>query len=196
MYINFTHRFPFRKKLEEEMKRLKNIDIIERQLPSPSEVMEASYNRVLRLCEGTEDAGSDTLVQYFADKLSKDIRLETGTNGIETMLVHRLASAMAALSGLDRVVPARSLLTADPRGRTVRVFRNDSVNPLSPSEVTTLVKSLGSGKLGRISICKDGSAVFDLGSKRALALLENAANDPNIDDDGWHFELPSSLPPM
>ena len=195
MYINFTHRFPFRKKLEEEMKRLKNIDIVERQLPSPSEVMEASYNRVLRLCEGTEDAGADILVQYFADKLSKDVSLETGTTGKEAMLVHRLASAMAALSGLERVVPARSLLTADTRDRTIRVW-NDSVNPLSPSEVTTLVKSLGSGKLGRISICKDGSAVFDLGSKRALALLENAASDPNIDDDGWHFELPSSLPPM
>ena len=195
MYINFTHRFPYRKKLEEEMKRLKNIDIVPRQLPSPSEVMEASYNRVLRLCKGKDDADADTLVQYFADKLSKDTSLETETNGKETMLIHRLASAMAALSGLERVVPARSLLTADPRDRTIRVW-NDSVNPLSLSELTTLVKSLGSGKLGRISICKDGSAVFDLKSKKAFALLEIAANDPNIDDAGWYFELPSSLPPM
>lgn len=178
-------------KLQEEMKRLKNIDIEPRQLPTPYEVMEAAYNRVLRLCEG---AGADDLVKFFADKLTQDESLKVVPS--ESALIHRLASAMAALSGLDGVVPARSLLTANPKDRTIRVWKEDSSKPLSPSEVTSLVKTLGSGKLGRISICDDGSAVFDLGVKRAEKLLQSAEEDASVASDEWHFEFPVSLPTM
>ncbi|KAL7534295.1 hypothetical protein ACHAXR_005789, partial [Thalassiosira sp. AJA248-18] len=192
-------------KLQEEMKSLKGLEIVPRQLPSPSEVMDASYDRASLRCENferrmqTEEAGdgAQSLVQYFLDRLSKDLNsgdgsLELGTNEKETLLVHRLATAMAALSGLDEVVPPRSLLTADPRDRTIRVW-NESGNPLSPPEVTKVVKALGSGKLGRISICDNGSAVFDLGAKKAERLLKNVSSDASLKDSGWHFEMPSSI---
>lgn len=176
-------------KLQEEMKSLKNIDIEPRQLPSPNEVMEASYNRVLRLCDGA-GSSTDSLVQYFADKLSQDVTESEDIKEKESMLVHRLASAMAALSGLDGVVPNRSLLTANPKDRTIRVW-SESSTLLSPSEITPVLKSLGSGKLGRITILDDGSAIFDLPAKRAEKLLETAAEDSSIE---WTFELPDSLP--
>ncbi len=187
-------------KLGDEMENLHNIVIAPRQLPSPSEVMDASYERVMRLCEGS-GTGTQSLVQYFSDKLSGDL---IGSNGEgseaepsekELFLIHRLACAMANLSGLDCVVPARSLLTADPGDRTIRVWKEscESGNPLSPSEVTKLVKSLDSGKLGRVSTCDDGSVVFDLGAKKAHLLFERVKNDASLDGSGWHFELPDSL---
>jgi superfamily II DNA/RNA helicase len=187
-------------KLGEEMENLHNVVITPRQLPSPSEVMDASYERVMKLCCGS-GTRNQSLVQYFAEKLAYDL---TGSNGEgsesgpsekESLLIHRLATAMASLSGLDGVVPARSLLTADPGDRTIRVWKEscDCSNPLSPSEVTKLVKSLDSGKLGRIFPCDDGSVVFDLGAKKANLLLERAENDASIDRGGWHFEFPDSL---
>ncbi len=159
-------------KLGEEMESLHGIVIAPRQLPSPSEVMDASYERVMRLCDGRSEN--------------------------ELFLIRRLATAMASLSGLDDVVPARSLLTADPGDRTIRVWNDscDSGNPLSPSEVTKLVKSLGSGKLGRVSTCADGSVIFDLGARKADLLLESAANEANVGGGGWHFDMPGSLPTM
>lgn len=190
-------------KLGEEMKDLHSIVIMPRQLPSPCEVMDASYERVMRLCTdfGT---GTPNLVRYFAGKLSDEMKANTGgtitsasSNDNEMFLIHRLATAMASLSGLDDVVPPRSLLTADSGDRTIRVWSDscDSSNPLSPSEVTKLVKSLGSGKLGRMTTCEDGSVVFDLGSRKAELLLETAAND-DTNLSGWHFEIPFTLPTL
>ena len=183
-------------KLGEEMESLHGIVIAPRQLPSPSEVMDASYERVTRLCDGF-GTGAQSLVHYFAEKLSANLiepigeASGSGTSENELFLIHRLATAMASLSGLDDVVPARSLLTADPGDRTIRVW-NES-RSLSPSEVTKLVKSLGSGKLGRISTCADGSVIFDLGAKKADLLLESAANDANLGSGGWHFDMPVVL---
>lgn len=200
------------KKLQTEYKGLKGIDIVERQLPSSSDVMEASYERVLKLCQGFEerddeqkekdgDDGAHGLVQYFADKLSKDMISGNGENEArsekEDHLIRQLATAMTALSGLDSVLPPRSLLTADPKYRTVRVRQDDNgaSNKLSPSTVTALVKELGSGKLGRITICEDGSAVFDLTSKKAQRLLDSheSGGDRGVDCTGWHFDMPDSL---
>lgn len=186
-------------KLQDDMDRLHGVEITPRQLPSPSEVMDASYDRVLRLCEGFEgpDKADNTqpLVRYFADKLSRDLTASVDPSENESLLIHRLAAAMAALSGLDNAVPPRSLLTADPRDRTVRVSKDScsESNPLNPSDVTKVVKSLGSGKLGRMTICSDGSAVLDLVAKKAELLLENASSDVDVVNEGWHFELPDKL---
>ena len=190
-------------KLEKEMKDLHSIEIMPRQLPSPCEVMDASYERVMRLCTdfGT---GTPSLVCYFAGKLSDEIKANGGetttasSSDKEMFIIHRLATAMASLSGLDDIVPPRSLLTADPGDRTIRVWSDlcDANNPLSPSDITKLVKSLGSGKLGRISTCEDGSVVFDLCSRKAELLLESAANDTNLVESGWHFEIPFTLPTL
>ena len=185
-------------KLQVEMDRLHGIEIMTRSLPSPKEVMEASYERAVSRCVGFEERKADgdgqSLVQYFADRLSQDLEA-SGEGESEEKLVHRLAAAMAALSGLDGVVPPRSLLTADPRDRTIRVWTDTSgsSNPLSPPEVTKVVKALGSGKLGRITICSDGSAVFDLGAKKADRLLQNASDDDELKNSGWRLEMPSSL---
>lgn len=187
-------------KMAREMKQLHEINILPRQLPSSSEVMEASYNRVGRICERfgkVEDKYAQSLVQYFAGKVSDDLIRHhegniSGTNERESFLINRLATAMAALSGLDEVVPVRSLLTGVSRDRTVRV-RNDSLNPLSPSEVTKIVKGLGSGKVGRMSICDDGSVVFDLEAKKAASFLDCVVNDASLEDSGWHFDMPDSL---
>lgn len=187
-------------KLQEEMKELQGVEISPRQLPSPAEVMEASYNRAALRCEEfgrrlqSEDTGDGTqsLVQYFVDKLTKDEGFVIdGTNDKESQLVIRLATSMAALSGLDAIVPPRSLLTANPKDRTIQVW-NDKT-PLSPPEVTKVVKALGSGKLGRISICDDGSAVFDLGAVKAKQLLQNVADDADLKSSGWRFEMPTTL---
>jgi len=190
-------------KLAEEMKQLHGINILPRQLPSSSEVMEAAYDRVVRICERLEhvhdDGQSQSLLQYFADKLHDDLSQSrngcSGSTERESLLILRLATAMASLSGLKEVVPARSLLTGDSRDRTVRV-RNDSINPLSPSEVTKIVKSFGSGKVGRISVCNDGSVVFDLDAKKAELLIESVSNNATVDSDGWRFDLPESLSTM
>ena len=188
-------------KLQEEMKKLKGVDIMARQLPSPGEVMDASYSRAFAHCEefvsrqavdGSSSDGAQLLVQYFADRLTEDLSSSEPTNEREEALMQRLATAMAALSGLDGAVPPRSLLTADPRDRTIRVW-NDSDEALSPPAVTKVVKGLGSGKLGRITIHNDGSAVFDLGAKKAERLLASVASDGSVQDDGWHFEMPKSI---
>jgi ATP-dependent RNA helicase DDX21 len=183
-------------KLTEEMKQMHRIEILPRQLPSSSKVMEASYDRVMRICErfdNVENRNSQSLVQYFADKLHVDLIQRrndiSGSNERESFLLHRLALAMASLSGLEEVLPARSLLTGDSRYRTVRA-RNDSVNPIAPSEVTKVVKGFGSGKLGRISMCNDGSAVFDLEAKKAAMLVESAAANKA---SGWRFDLPETI---
>lgn len=204
-------------KLKEEMMRSSGVEIRPRQLPSSSDVMKASYERAFRRCEEVENnrgEGARSLVRYFVDSMSNDLCMpEEGSGGDglgrterESFLMHRLATAMAALSGLEEAVSPRSLLTYDPRDRTIRVYRrkdDDSSSSniqLTPPEVTKKVKSLGSGKLGRIYICSDGSAVFDLGAKKAELLLKNVAaaassdvGGASLESSGWHFEMPSSL---
>jgi hypothetical protein len=181
-------------KLQDDIKRIKGVDILPRVLPSPLEVMDASYERAYRRCNEFKDVKTTALVQYFRHRLLKDgiSDMETDSDKL-SLLVERLACAMGALSGLSEAVHPRSLLTADPRDRTVRVW-TESSSSLTPPEVTNLVKSLGSGKLGRICICEDGSAVFDLSAKKAERLLDTAQQDEACRRAGWHFELPESLP--
>ena len=189
-------------KLQDEMKSRWGIEIESRALPSPKEVTDASYERAFWRCDefgkrsmSTGSDGTRQLVQHFMDRMTVDLGIdidESDENSKETELLHRLATAMAALSGLEGSVPLRSLLTADPRDRTLRVWTKSCSpsNPLSPPEVTKLIKGIGSGKLGRISICEDGSAVFDLGAKKAERLLKMAAEE----EHEWFIEIPESLP--
>lgn len=189
-------------KLQAEMKEMKGLEITPRQLPSPSEVMQASCDRAFRRCEdfGGRD-GTQSLVQYFADRLAQELASDgedgTTTNEKERLLLQRCATAMAALSGLEEAVPPRSLLTSDPRDRTLRAWKDScATTPLTPPEVTKVVKALGSGKLGRISICSDGAAVFDLGAKKAERFMDSVASDADLSKAGWRFEMPSSLSAM
>ena len=189
------------KDLQDEMLRLRGVEILPKALPSPGEVMESLYHRALQRCMKFDEEGKTDLVQYFENRLMKGGDLleqsDSGSIRTEANLIRRLAAAMAALSGLEDVVPPRSLLTANPSDRTIRVW-NESCsrgNPLSPPEVTKLVKALGSGKLGRISICEDGSAVFDLSQSKAKRLLKKAKDDEMKSlVAGWGFDIPESLP--
>jgi superfamily II DNA/RNA helicase len=158
-----------------------------RPLPSPMEVMEASYCRAREVCSNV--GGKGHVVSYFKDKIESELE---ETNDREQYLLDRLAAAMAALVGLGGAVPERSLITADWRDRTLRVWSDESVS-LSPPEVTKFVKGLGSGKVGRVMICSDGSAVFDLPTKRALRLLTTVGKSNGV-DLSLNVELPSKLP--
>ena len=183
------------KGLEEELEVKSGIIMRSKPLPSPSDVMEASYERSRGAVEEALEGDPD-LMTYFRDRvlagLSEPSReadgngTDGGGSGREGELLDRLAAAMAALSGLGgAVVAKRSLLTADPKDRTVRVFLRDDNNkgggekgrgepPLTPPSVTRFVKDLGSGRLGKITVCPDGSAVFDLPAGRAEKLVRRA----------------------
>ena len=172
--------------LVEELKTV-GVQIQPRSLPSPNDVMEASYARAKRSCD--DMAGDTDFVHYFKQR----ILAEWNSSDKDVELVDRLAAAMAALSGLNGAVSQRSLLTADTRDRTVRVWSSEATS-LRPPEVTRFAKSLGSGKLGRVTICNDGSAVFDLPVKRAERLL-NAYGELNKEERSLHIEIPTKLPP-
>jgi hypothetical protein len=201
LYDRFQGEGSTLKDLQDEMLRLRGVEILPKALPSPGEVMESLYHRALQRCMKFDEEGKTDLVQYFENRLMKGGDLlehsDSGSIQTEAMLIRRLAAAMAALSGLEDVVPPRSLLTANPSDRTIRVWKESCSrkNPLSPPEVTKLVKSLGSGKLGRISICEDGSAVFDLSQSKAKRLIKKAKDDEMKSlVAGWSFDMPESLP--
>jgi superfamily II DNA/RNA helicase len=183
--------------LEEELAGDFGIRIRPRPLPSSTDIMEASWVRAKQACEGAmvKQASSEEFSDFFKTKLISETS-NVLENKREEELLNRLAAAMAALSGMDGKIPKRSLLTADPRDRTVRVW--DDNESLSPPQVTRFVKGLGSGKLGRVTICNDGSAVFDLTEKRALRLMDAAKeqedSDANDESGSLHVELPSILP--
>ena len=191
--------------LIEEMKKLKNIDILPRQLPSPSDVLTASFERSQWLCEDFqsqldaegEESGRQKLLKYYLKRLQQDLTIESDSmTSTERTLLNQLAISMASTSnvGLEDL-QGRSLLTADKRDRTIRIRRDgrDADDPLSPSEVTKLIKGLRSGKLGRCSPQVDGSAVFDCGSRRAKLIISAANADPNFAADGWHIDIPESI---
>ena len=192
-------------RLTEEMKKLKNIDILPRQLPSPSDVLVASFERSQWLCEDFssqlhtegDESGRKKLVEFYLKRLQEDLSINSDAmTATEETLLNQLAISMASTSnvGLEDL-NGRSLLTADKRDRTIRIRRDgrDADKPLSPSEVTKLIKGLRSGKLGRIMIIADGSAVFDCGSRRAKLIISAANADPNFAADGWHIDIPESI---
>jgi superfamily II DNA/RNA helicase len=159
-------------------------------IPSSTQVVDAAYQRTLAILDYNEESRSNDLVSYFRDRLEAEEQIDTTD---PKQLLENLARAMAALSNLDSHVSSveqqSSLLTGDPAYNTVRIYSDGP--PLTPPGVTMFSKSLGSGKLGRVTICKDGSAVFDLSKKRARMLVEASVADASSD---WHLELPSVLP--
>mmetsp|Transcript_8022 Transcript_8022/g.12281 ORF Transcript_8022/g.12281 Transcript_8022/m.12281 type:complete len:723 (-) Transcript_8022:917-3085(-) len=162
------------------------IEVKHRLLPSPAEVMEASYARAMRVCDTC--AEDERFIKYFQDQVVSDFQ-GTSASEREEKLVKKLASALASLSGLDKVVTPRSLLTADSKYRTIRVW-SEKGDPLSPSEVVRFAKGLGSGKLGRVVICRDGSAVFDLPLQKVDRILETFSN---CSDAALRLELPATI---
>jgi superfamily II DNA/RNA helicase len=179
--------------LIQDVHKALGIEVRAKPAPSSSDIVEAGYARVADQCFDCSENRDSALVSYFHSKLVADQRVDTSD---PRQLLQHLATVMAAMSNLDHSIsPSEqraSLLSGDVRDRTLRVYREDGI-AVSPPEVTKFCKSFGSGKLGRVTILSDGSAVFDLTTTKAEKLLETI--ESRIDEtNGWHVQTPSSLP--
>ena len=181
--------------LIQDVQKALGIEVRAKAAPTSSDIVEAGYARVANQCFDGSVNRDSALVSFFHSKLASDQRVDTSD---PQQLLHHLATVMAALSNLDHSIsPSEqraSLLSGDVRDRTLRVVREDGI-AVSPPEVTKFCKTFGSGKLGRVTIYSDGSAVFDLTATRAEKLLE-AVESRRDDAHGWHVEMPSSLPTL
>eukprot|EP00816_Leptocylindrus_hargravesii_P006921 CAMPEP_0196818850 /NCGR_PEP_ID=MMETSP1362-20130617/67796_1 /TAXON_ID=163516 /ORGANISM="Leptocylindrus danicus, Strain CCMP1856" /LENGTH=767 /DNA_ID=CAMNT_0042197117 /DNA_START=54 /DNA_END=2358 /DNA_ORIENTATION=+ len=187
------------KPLAEELKANLEFDIWDKHLPSPKEIMDEYYERVLQRCSGNDEK----LVQFFKKKISSGVlngdKQSTAFAGEHSReLLETLSQAMAALSGLEFVAPQRSLLTADPSQRTVRIVKyssDDCIIPTNPPEITKLCKEF-IGKIGRVQIWNDGSAIFDLPEGKASKLIQVLSDLQNCHAaiDNWRIELLDTLP--
>ena len=150
------------------------------------------YNHA-KECIGVGELASNRkdLASHFRSLLEADDDIDT-SNPVE--LLEYLSRSMAMLSSLDPSISPSgqhaSLISGDLTQRTLRLCRKTSREALSPPEVTKVCKSLGSGKLGRVYIGHDGSAVFDLPSKRAEKLLDSF-RDASTE---FELEMPLTLP--
>ena len=184
--------------LVEDIKGDLGVNMQPMAIPSSARVVDAAYTRLSsNLMEETTKPSH--LSEYFRDRLDSDDRIDTSD---PEALLNRLTQAMALLSKLDpatsALVPNSSLLNGDLAMTTLRLYPK-SGEPLNPPLVTSFCKARGSGKLGRVVSCGDGSAVFDLSKKRAKRLLAAIQEEEeNEEDDGlaYGLEIPSSLPDM
>ena len=171
--------------LAQEVEELLGRKILAKTVPSSLDIINTGYKRALSSITRHEHSETNQLSAYFRSRLEKDINISD-----TDALLDALANAMASVANLDPSLsptkPHASLLSGDPALRTIRVSKDGSV--LSPSEVTVFCKQFGSGKLGRVTICNDGSAVFDLAMKKAEQLVEAA---PRVE---WCVEMPLTLP--
>ena len=180
--------------LATEIQDTLGVEMLPKQLPSAAEVVAAGYNRAKRSVNlGDNRPDKSDLVSYFRSVLETEEGVDT-SNPQE--LLEYFSRSMALLSQLDPSISPfgqhASLLSGGTTERTLRFYRTNG-EAVSPPEVTKSCKNLGSGKLGRVLICQDGSAVFDLPTKRAMKLLE--AFKAAADDD-CQLELPLILPDM
>ena len=176
-----------------EIKDMLGVDMLPKQLPSAAEVVAAGYDRARRSVNlGDKRPDKSDLVSYFRSILETEEGVDT-TNPQE--ILEYFARSMALLSQLDPSISPfeqhASLLSGGTMESTLRFYRTDG-EAVSPPEVTKTCKKHGSGKLGRVLICEDGSAVFDLSTKRAVKLLR-AFKTANED---FQLELPLSLPDL
>jgi superfamily II DNA/RNA helicase len=193
--------------LVEEVKEDLGVIIKPMAIPSAARVVDAAYARLSSDLIGDETTAvsPSELAEYFRTRMESDDRIDTSD---PEELLNRLANAMVALSKLDPstspLAPTSSLLNGDHSATTVRLYSksassNNDVDPLKPPEVMSFCKPRGSGKLGRVVICGDGSAVFDLPKKRAKRLLKAIQEEEENTGDGgleYGLEIPSSLPEM
>jgi superfamily II DNA/RNA helicase len=184
--------------LVEGVRETLDVEIQPMAIPSSAQVVDAAYTRLSQdiiTGSGTKEESSseDDLATYFRQRLEIDERINTSD---PNQLLDQLANAMVSLSKLDpSISPSTqhsSLLTGDLTYNTLRLYHNDNVSFLTPPKVTAFCKAYGSGKLGRVLICKDGSAVFDLSKKRARRLLDAVMTAEK--ETEYSLEMISSLP--
>eukprot|EP00536_Pseudo-nitzschia_multiseries_P017114 jgi/Psemu1/247948/estExt_Genewise1.C_13860013 len=182
------------------------------EIPSSATVVDSAYQRLTLDLLNNSGSGLPSLstsrnenynhpaslAAYFKKQLESDERIDV-TNPQE--LIDHLANAMVSLSKLDPSLSpftqSSSLLTGDPTMNTVRLYSRTGSDPLTPRVVTDYCKHRGSGKLGRVTISKDGSAVFDLPKARAKRLMETfKAEEEKSRDEGLEYilDIPITLP--
>jgi superfamily II DNA/RNA helicase len=168
------------------------IQMLPKSIPSAAEVVEAAYTRISSTLGLGRDTQTGELALHFRSKLEAEEGIDTSD---PQQLLDYLTRAMVAMSSLDSSASPFhqhcSLLSGADADRTLRLYRKDG-ELLTPPQATMFCKSIGSGKLGRVMICKDGSAVFDLPFKRASKLVK-VAEDESSD---WILELPLTLPEL
>jgi hypothetical protein len=178
--------------LVREVQEELGINVLPKSIPAAAEVVEAAYKRMSSTLGFGRDTDHGELALHYRSKLEAEEGVDTSD---PQQLLDYLARAMVALSNLDSSASPFhqhcSLLSGSDADRTLRLYRNDG-EALAPPEVIKFCKSIGSGKLGRVSICKDGSAVFDLNVKRANKLVQ-AVEDESAASD-FTLELPLTLP--
>ena len=189
--------------LVEEVRDDLDVTIQPMAIPSSAQVVDASYTRmsldIISSLDNDNDKPVGDLATYFRQRLENDERVDTSD---PQQLLNHLANAMVSVSKLDPSVSpftqTSSLLTGDLTVNTLRMsYRSNNRDALAPPMVTSFCKNRGSGKLGRVVICKDGSAVFDLSKKRARRLLEAvAAEESEKGEEGldYRLEMVISLP--
>ena len=186
--------------LVEGVRETLDVEIQPMAIPSSAQVVDAAYTRLSQdviTGSGTKEESSslseDDLATYFRQRLETDERINTSD---PNQLLDQLANAMVSLSKLDpSISPSTqhsSLLTGDLTYNTLRLYHKDNVSFLTPPKVTVFCKAYGSGKLGRVLICKDGSAVFDLSKKRARRLLDAVMTAD--EETEYSLEMISTLP--
>jgi len=177
--------------LAEEIQSLLGVEMLPKQLPSAAEVVAAGYDRARRAVNiGDKRPDQSDLVTYFRSVLETEEGVDT-SNPEE--LLEYLSRSMALLSNLDPAVSPfnqrASLLTGSTTERTLRLYKRNNMS-ISPPEATIVCKDLGSGKLGRVQICEDGSAIFDLPTQRAKKLSEAF----RATESEFELEVPLTLP--
>jgi superfamily II DNA/RNA helicase len=172
------------------------IQLVSKPIPSALQVAQAGYARTrdaIVKSLASSQSTSDDLASYFRSRLEQDELLDTSDRD---QLLNYLSHAMASLSGLGSSMtpgkPHYSLLTGTDTDRTLRLVHLQQ--SLSPPDVTKFCKQMKSGKLGRVVICKDGSAVFDLPAERATRLLK--AIEAYAPSNEFYLAMPLELPEM
>ena len=172
------------------------------RIPSSNMVASTKFERALQSIEILQGNTAESKVQkekldLWETRLLQYLGEEVANNPKE--LRRYLARSLIQHAGLaqkDTAFQDYSLLTGSTTERTlVFRYRGASPSPLVPSDVTSACKSLGSGKLGRVSISRGEPpmAIFDLPKKRATKLVAAARENSDFIVE-FAAQLPEDLP--
>jgi hypothetical protein len=185
--------------LVEDVERSLGVAMQPLPIPSSQEVTEAKYQRVIHQLlkkQHKTSSNNDEMIQTWKSRILQDLDLDPPQESSSAMS-HLLTCAVMELAGIrhHERTAEYSLLTGSDSERTLVFQRRYHIEeqPLTPSEVTAACKAMGSGKLGRVTVCDDGAnhqlAVFDLPLKRAQTLLKAAS-----ENEEFVIEIANHLP--
>jgi len=108
------------------------VHLAPRPPPAPQQVLDAAFQRALERASSVDPA----LSEAFITMLRRSRATGAGASIVaDEKSELALAQALAALSGLFKLQPPRSLLTADQNDRTVRVWRTNDEEALKQAKI-------------------------------------------------------------